>query len=394
ISALGGPNLSGLIDLNGEVFFIGSEFDGSVDIGGDFMIASFENLHTGFRFSDGVLTLDTLYGTILENCAIDGFGRINFSTTPEQYQLYVDLKNFNLSNLIEGAFPSDLSGELILKGESFHNADLKLQADVDLKESLFDEYPLQKALGRITITTDSIKFGDEFEIGYFENDFYVGGKVDYKNEMNLEVVADLANLDRYRGKLFINEPSGRGHAEARLSGKTSDPDLSGWFASDSVWLYDVYCDSLFTTFNIDRFLTGRDGEVTANMFNGSAYEIPFDTMYIHLNLDSNMVHFDSVTLNNTSARITAKGSFDSESQPQELSIDTLAMDFFGQPSYNRGPIEIAIDSIGFEIRRANIGNRETALSATGRFNYNQTLNINLELTEVRAAPWISLFEQD
>ncbi|MBD3401653.1 hypothetical protein GF420_02060, partial [candidate division GN15 bacterium] len=71
-----GPNLRGVVDLTGSATLQGDSLDGSVNIAGDFMFASFENLQVDFRWYENQLMLDTLYGVILDNCSIDGAGWI------------------------------------------------------------------------------------------------------------------------------------------------------------------------------------------------------------------------------------------------------------------------------------------------------------------------------
>ena len=169
------------------------------------------------QLKDKVLSLDTLYGTILNNCSVDGRGAIDFSNKPAQYWVSAELRDFDLTQIVRHSFESDLSGRLELKGESFSKAGLLLRLDVDLFESSFDEYPLQRATGPIHITTDSLWFPSAFQIDYFENEFYVMGTLVYSGDINLDIEADLVNLDRYRERLFINQPGGRGRASRRTT---------------------------------------------------------------------------------------------------------------------------------------------------------------------------------
>jgi autotransporter translocation and assembly factor TamB len=145
VSALFGAGLSGTLDLNGAVSFVGKKMEGSVDIAGNFMFVAFENLSAGFRFDKRRLLVDTLYGTILGNCTIDGSGGIDFSTPIERYSLSAEIKNFNLKQLVPNAFESNLTGRIELTGESFRRDELLLDIHTDLHESSFDEYPLHEA---------------------------------------------------------------------------------------------------------------------------------------------------------------------------------------------------------------------------------------------------------
>ncbi|MFQ5452640.1 MAG: hypothetical protein ACE5D6_00435, partial [Candidatus Zixiibacteriota bacterium] len=388
-----GPKLSGVLDLNGSVSFVGDSLNGIINIGGDFMIADFQNLFVNFHYANELLSFDTLYGTILENCAIDGNGYIDFSGTKETYRLTADIKQFNLNNLIDNSFNSDLNGNIILDGESFRNRDLVLNIYTSLYESSFDEYPLQKVSGNLVVTTDSIIFADSFQVDYFENIFYASGKVDYSKGMSLLVEVELNNLDRYKGKLFIEQPGGRGYAEAVISGKTSDPDLNGFFISDSLWLYGLYSDSLYAGVNIKRFLTGKKGDIRIDFFQGTAWDIPYDTGFALLNVDSNLVFFDSLYIKNQYSHLITNGKYDYGDYPGLLTVDSLMLVLFGQPFYNRDSINVNVDSSGFDFVQATIGNNDAKLNVKGRTNYDETMDLYLSLNHIPIEPWKNLFEE-
>lgn len=394
VSALTGTKLSGVLDLNGTVSFDQIGVNGQVSVGGDFLFAALENLYIDFNFADKLLTLDTLYGTILGNCGIDGRGEVDFATDPEQYRVSADVRNFDLKQIVRGSFDSDLSGRMELRGESFSNTTLLLKLDVDLYESSFDEYPLQRAVGPIHITTDSLRFPTTFQVDYFENSFYVIGAIDYDGGMRLEVEADLANLDRYREKLFIDQPGGRGRARATLSGQTADPDLSGWFASDSLWIYGLYADSAYSTFDIDRFLTGREGMVEVDLFSGATWDVPYDTGYCLIGLDSQLVTIDTVSFRSSYASLSSAGFLDQGSYPWRLTLDTLSLLILERDFYNKSQMVVEIDSLGFDFFRTTIGKDFESIMADKRINFDETMDLALQADSIPIAPWLGLFEQD
>ncbi len=392
ISSLLGAKLTGLVDINGYLSFAQGGIDGSVDIAGDFMFISFENLSARFHYADRLLVLDTLYGTILENCVVDGSGRIDLTAKPERYRLDAEIINFNLERLVAGTFESDLTGRIALTGSSFRNSDLVLQITTDLHNSSFDEYPLHRAVGDLTITTDSICFADSFRVEYYENVFYVSGRVDYSDDIDLTVAADLGNLDRYRGKLFLDQPGGRGHADATISGRTADPNLRGMFVSDSVWLYGLYSSDLAASVELERFLTGRRGTVEVVCADGTAWVLPYDSAYTLLVIDSHLVHIDIFCMTNEYSQLHGGGLFDYGAQPMLVRLDTLTLGLFDQSFYNRSVIEFEVDSVGFNFRHGEIGAGTAGLSLTGWIGYDETMDVELLVDHVPVAPWINLFD--
>ncbi|MCP4685578.1 MAG: hypothetical protein GY867_09025, partial [bacterium] len=394
VSEVIGARLSGLLDLNGALTFDKDHIGGQVSIGGNFLFADLGNLFADFSFADKVLTVDTLYGTILGDCAVDGRAGVDFSGPTELYHLDADIKNFSLDQIVENSFASDLTGRIRMNGQSFKNADLLLSLEVDMFESTFDEYPMHGVAGAIDITTDSLRFPTPLRVDYFENSFYVTGVIDYDEDMSLEVTAHLPNLDRWRGKLFVDQPGGRGAGYATLTGATVDPDLEGWFVSDSLWLYGLVADSCYTTFSIDEFLTGRQGAVRVDLLKGSAWDVPYDTGLARLRLDSNLVYIDSVRLTSQYSTLAARGKLDQGAYPQLLTFDTLSLTVLERDFYNRAELLVAIDSNGFDFRETSIGKASAALTADGRVNYDETMDLLVTVEDIPIAPWLHLFDQE
>jgi len=394
ISEVIGGKLHGLLDVNGTVDFRGDRISGQVSLGGNFLFADIGNLFADFSFENKLLAVDTLYGTILGNCSVDGKADVDFSGPMEFYHLDADLKNFSLDRVVENSFASDLTGHVRMSGRSFKNADLLLSLEVDLFESTFDEYPMHGVTGPIEITTDSLWFPSALQIDYFENSFFVTGVIEYSEEMSLVIDADLPNLDRWRGKLFIDQPGGRGRGFATLTGRTSDPDLEGWFVSDSLWIYGLVADSCFATFSIDEFLTGRQGIVNVDIMRGAAWQVPYDYGMTRLRLDSNLVFIDSVSLTSEYSTLSARGRLDQGPYPQLLVIDTLALSVLERRFYNRSSLQIAIDSGGFDFLETSIGKGPSLLTADGRVNYDESMKLVLAVQNIPIAPWLRLFEKD
>jgi len=381
-----GPSLKGILDINADMSFNGSQIFGTANLAGTFMNVSFENLHVDMNLKDKFLTLDTLYGTILGDCSVDGVGEIDFGVKPEIYNLAANIRNFNLKNLVPKAFESDLNGRLVLNGESFKNNTMLLNINTELFESYFDEYPLQEASGSFIVTTDSIVFADSFSVKYFENEFYTTGSIDYKNDMNLDIEINLANLDRYKGILFIDQPGGRGYVNAAMSGKTSDPDLKGYFVSDSVWIYGLYSDSMYAGIDIDRFFTGKKGDIGIEFYDGTIWDFPYDTGLALLTIDSNLIGIESLYVASEFTELDGNGTYDYGAYPGLLEIDTLNLNLFDQPFHNKDNMIIGVDSSGFIFTQTSLGNTQALLSVDGRVDYDESLDLIVDVQRVPMEP--------
>lgn len=389
-----GKRFKGMLDLNGAVEFTGARINGSVDIAGDIENVTFENLSVDFSLENKLLSIDTLYGTFLAGCAIDGRGELDFSTKPEKYQLLASITNFDLKQLVKQAHNTNLTGRIALKGESFGKKTMVLKIQIDLYQSSYHGYPLHTARGDLLVTSDSINFGPLLHVSYFENDFAVSGRLQYRDSIDLDITAQLNNLDRYRGKLFIDRPGGRGFARGSITGRTIDPDLNVHFISDSLWIYGLYTDSLVASVNLDRFLSGKKGTVDVDFFNGHAWSYPFDTGHASLTVDSNLVFIDSVSINNRYSRISGSGEFNYGVKPYRVLLDTLSLGVLDQEFGNRQPIVFYIDSAGFDFKKAVIGGRDASFTVAGRVNFDESLSLDLNFDKVKVAPWLKLGGSD
>ncbi len=387
-----GPKLKGVVDLNGKVQFSESEISGSATIGGSISIVDIQNALVDFSYKDKILSFDTLIGTVFGECDIVGSGYIDFTKALKSYHLNADVKQFNLKSLINNSFSSNLSGSIVMDGSGFKKENFQLKFDAELLESQFDDYPIHAASGHLEMDGDSIRFFEPFLIEYFENVFSVDGTIVYRDEMDLHVTADLKNLDRYQQKLFIDQPGGRGFAEFVLDGKTIDPNLKGYFLSDSVWIYGLYADSLYATIDIDNFLHAKQGFVEVGFTDGFAWAVPYDSGYTYLTIDSNIVHIENSTFANKFTNIATNGRFDYEAVPNLLTLDSLYLNLARQSFYNRDAIVVEIDSLGFVFEQASIGFVDQWLAVNGRTNFNETFDLLFSINHIPIKPWKNLYE--
>jgi TamB, inner membrane protein subunit of TAM complex len=390
--SLFGAKLKGVIGANGVISFVGKHLDGALTLSGDFLMAHFDNLFVDFRFAEKALTLDTLYGSLFGDCTLDGKGIINFGESPETYALNADLRNFNLKALVPNALESDLTGSIRLKGESFRNTNLLLNIGVDLRESSLQGWPLQKASGDLIVTVDSITLVDPVRVDYYENVFFAEGTIEYSGEMNLHGRAVLDNLSRYKDKLFVKQPAGKGYAEFAFSGKTKDPNLSGNFISDSLWVYGLFTDSCAGTYDIKRFLTGRHGIAEFAAGRGSIYAMPFDSLSAVIRLDSTLAHCDTVHLFTPVGKLDSRAVVDYGIYPQSISADDIRLQIFDHTYANTAPFACLVDSAGFNIRALELGDDVSHLSASGRIDYSTRMDLALKLSDMPIRPWLKLID--
>lgn len=388
------------IDLNGNLATAGfvklekGGLSGGVTLSGLFMDKRFDSLYTEFKFADNILTFDTLSGKILGGAFIEANGEINLGLRPEEYYLNGRIENFNLTNLVYNSFETDLNGDLQLAGEGLVNENLVLNFNLDLDESWFDQYHAHQAIGDLTITTDSILFYDNFEIRYFDNQFFAEGKLEYAGEIDISGRAEFNDLSAFNDKIFIKELGGRGRFIGEMTGELANPDLSGIFLSDSLWLYQIYSSGARCEFDIEHFLYNRVGHATLNLFDGNAYAMPLDSSHILMDIDSQYVSIVKADYFNSFFNLQCRGNLDYESYPQELKLDNIYANLFSLPLENKRAVEILIDSAGYQFAQIKLQRPIGFINWSGRINYDETLNLTINSKGIDVVPWVKLLTDE
>jgi hypothetical protein len=156
----------------------------------------------------------------------------------------------------------------------------------------------------------------------------------------------------------------------------------------------MYSDSMDVTFNIERFLTGQHGAVVARGFAGKLWNVPFDTVFAELGLDSNLIHADSLTVYSHHGAMTARGVVDHSVYPQTILVDSLQLTLFDQTLYNLGTMNIEMDSTGFIFIKSAIGTQGSMLMALGRIDFDETMKLALSVNDVPIKTWARLYRDD
>jgi len=335
------------LNLNELSQFIKANLDGNVSASGK------------MNYADGYLegSID-VSGT----CRITGKGGLDFSVKPEKYYLQATVDSFNLDNLVFDSYFSDFNGALNLNGRGLHSNDMVLDIVANLDESWFDEYHAHKIIGDMTITTDSINFRDKFAVKYHNNTFFAAGKLDYRGPIELSGIAIFDDLSVFNGH--------------------------------SLWIYEILSGEAAIDFDIARFLFDREGKVNIHLVNGTAYEVPYDTIFLKMHLDSQYVFIDSSRAVNKQVSMVGYGNLDYLSYPQILILDNVYVDFMGLLLDNDGIVRIDIDSTGYNVINCRLARPVGYIEGKGRINYDESMNFSLLGDRIEIAPWVGLISNE
>ncbi|SYZ73364.1 hypothetical protein TRIP_C21482 [Candidatus Zixiibacteriota bacterium] len=392
LSSLLGTRLSGNLAVSGDLNYGSKLLSGNLRVAGTFENREFDSLHVRFRYADNILNLDSLDGTILAGCRIEGHGGIDLGAKPETYNLLAEIRNFNLNNVVSETFKTNLNGDISLSGQGLTGSTLSLNISADLDESWFDEYHAHKATGAMIVTTGGIDILDKFAVEYGQNTFLISGSLDYNGRVDLNGSTHFDDLAAFNGQTFIEKMGGRGDLEFKVSGELKNPDISGNLRSDSLWIYEIYSSQAIMDFQLTHFLYDRNGSVNVHLFDGEAYKLPFDTILADLKVDSIDVRFDTSYFHNSISSASARGMLEYASYPQRLSIDSLTLDIVGLSLNNDSLIIISIDSSGYNIKRARLKRSDGYLAGEGRVNYDESLKLKIDLDRINIVPLVKLLD--
>lgn len=385
-----GLDLTGTLDIQGTVYRQHGQTGGDILLSGFFQNRFFDSLHTRFRYADGRVYLDTLDGTILNGCALEGSGEIDFASHPEAYRLNGQILSLNLDNLIRNSFWSDLNGRIQLKGRGLRSKSLVIDLDLDLDESHFDIYHLYSIKGQMTVTSDGLHFFPGFAATYHDNRFLFDGGLVYDGKVSVSGRADLVNLADFTHQTFIDLPSGRGKADFALTGLIADPDLGGRFVSDSAWFYRFFSSDFRADFDVKSFTHSKRGRIFVVSRHGEGWDFPYDSLSANLTLDSNLLLIDSGNVANKFSRSSVHGILNFENYPQDLTLNGITIDLSGRQFTSDGDQLIRIDSSGFVFDRIRVNTSEGHISSAGRVNYDETMDMNWDINQISIAPWAAL----
>ena len=390
VSSFVNVNLFGDVSLRGELAVEEGVVSGRLLITGEFMHRAFDSLNTVFSYNDKHFFFDTLHGLILKGCKVNARGNLDVKAAPPEYALDGAIENLNLNNLIENSYYSDFNGNLSLDGVGLSSRTLNIDIATYLDESWFDIYHAHHAAGSLKVTTDSIVFKDNLLVSYYDNHFTADGKIEYSGNMNIEGTGSLFDLSAFNDKIFISRLGGRATVEGAITGRTSNPDLSGRLLSDSLWLYDVYSSAANITCDIKQFTNNRYGSATALLLNGSAYTVPMDSAFLLMDIDSQNVRLTTVSFDNEYANLTAAGNLDYDKYPQVLTFENVDVNLFELPLKNEQTAEIFIDSTGFAFNQIRFVRPVGHLGWQGRINYDESFDLQVSGSNINIKPWVNI----
>jgi len=392
IKKLSGVGLEGILEVEGTCKGNSKRFEGKATVDGMFFEREFDRVKLSYVYQNKKLSFPSLTGKIFGS-PLNGTGELNFGKRPEEYGFKGKITNLDLNNVVFNSFHTDLTGDVFVKGKALSEKDLILNMEVDLGKGRFDQYTFTAVKGSLTVTSSSVTFHPGFQMDYKNTQVVLSGDLQYEGEVNIDADVNLADLKDFEDQIFIKEMAGRGEANLKISGETSDFDVQGRFFSDSCYLYQLYSSDVEAEFEVANVLSRRKGAFDLNFLNGFAWGIPYDSLISKIEIDGDFAKIDSSSLVNQYMDLTFWGDLDFSQTPQALKLDKILIDYRGNHIESSSPIEVSIDSLEVQINKSVFSCEEGKIEVSGSIDYEERMNLSLKISELDIVPWIRLMTE-
>ena len=397
IKKLSGVGLEGILEVEGTCKGNSKRFEGKATLDGMFFDRAFNRVKLSYLYQNKKLSFPSLSGKIFDS-PLSGKGELDFRKKPEEYKFKGKITNLDLNHVVFNSFHTDLTGDVSMKGKAFSEKDLILNMEVNLGKGGLDQYTFTAVKGSLTVTSSAITFHQDFQMDYKNTRVTLNGELQYEGEVNIDADINFIDLRDFENQIFIKQMAGCGKANLKIGGKTSDFDVCGRFLSDSCYLYQLYGSFVETEFEVVNSLSRRKGEIALSFFNGFAWGIPYDSLTSKIEIDGDFAKIDSSLLANEYMNLAFWGDLDFSHTPQALKLDKIVMDYRGNCIESSSPIEISIDSLKVQINKALFScleippkaGEEGEIEVSGKIDYEERMDISLNLSEIDIAPWMNL----
>jgi autotransporter translocation and assembly factor TamB len=390
IKKLTGVELEGVLDVEGTCQGNLKKFEGEATMDGQFLERGFEKVKTVYSYQDTKLTFSSIRGNVFGSL-LSGKGELNLGKKPEEYEFEGKVSHLDLNKIIFGSLHTDFSGDISLIGRSFSEKDVVMEAEVNLQNVKIEQYRFNAAKGVMDITTTGVVFHPQFQVDYKNTKVILSGELQYEGEVDIDATVSLGDLRDFWNQIFIKEMMGRGKANVKISGKTSDFDIKGEFLSDSCYVYQLYSTEAKVDLNLANFITRPKGEADILFLHGNAYGLDYDTLISKMKIDSLWIDIDTTRLLSRYFDLNLWGELDASVTPQTLLIHQMVLDYRENRLQTLSPTVVEIDTQKIEIKKLVLSGTTGEIDLAGNVDYEERMNLSVKLSELIITPWAALF---
>jgi len=379
-------NLTGRLAFDGAIKLPGGKagWSGRGRVTGTFERFDFDDVALRFSSFGSRIVFDTVDG-VINRVTWYGAAWVDLGVSPERYEYKGLVEHFNLDQFAAGSFASDLSGSVRMTGEGLTNSTLAMELTVNLGAGQFDHVAFDSAAGTLRVTPRDVLLAQDFHVERGATRVIGGGHVAFGD--SIDVLANVAcdDLRPWDSLVFIDSLAGRAEGYVYLSGLTADPNLAGRLTSDSLRLFDLRTRQFTASFFVPRFLTRPAGSVEARFGPSNAWGWAVDSILAKAALSEHVITFDSLSWHAPQAVIEGRGRLDWSADTIPISLYPVTARVLDQTLTATDTVSVVADSLGFNFSNLAVGSGWGTLQAYGRLDYNESLNMVLEVEGVPVA---------
>ncbi len=378
--------LTGQLDYHGSIRLPDSK-SGATAIGtvsGTFEGYNLDDVMLRLTMSGSRFTIDTLDGAI-NGINWHGAAKVDLGPSPPKFEYTGTVEHFDLNKFAPETLPSDLSGTVRMTGEGLSNATLAMDLTVALHAGHINHFSFDTAAGLLHVTPRNAVIAQDFYMARGASRVIGGGGITYSDSLDLLLNVWCDDLRPWDSLVFVDSLAGRTEGYIYLSGLTADPDVAGRLTSDSLRLFDLRTRQLTASFFVPHFKSHPTGTVQARFGNSNAWGWEVDSIMVKAALEGHMITFDSLAWNSAQAVINGRGRLDWSADTIPIWLYPVTAHIQDQTLSAIDTVAVVADSLGFNFSNLSVKSEWGTLQAYGHINYDQTLNMVLEVEGVPVA---------
>ncbi len=379
-------DLTGRLNYHGSIRMpdLKSGWSGQGRVTGSFEGYNLDDVALRFSLLGARIAFDTVDGGI-NGVKWHGTASVDLGASPPRYEYNGTVEHFDLSKFVTVSQTSDLSGSVRMQGEGLTSSTMALDLTVSLGAGQFNQIVFDSVGGMLRVTPGSALFAQDFYIERGATRVIGGGSVTFGDSIDVLANVWCDDLRAWDSLVFVDSLAGRTEGYIYLSGLTADPDLVGRLTSDSLRLFDLRTRQFTASFFVPRFMSNPTGAVQARFGSSDAWGWAVDSIMAKAALAGHVITFDSLAWHTPQAVIEGRGRLDWSADTIPIWLYPVTARIQDQTLEATDTLALVADSVGFNFSNVAVKSEWGTLQTYGRLNYDQSLNLVLEVEGVPVA---------
>lgn len=384
-------DIPGSGQTSAQIQVSGGEVSGRGTISGTLFERQIKGLAVRFSYADNHLKFSELNGSAV-GADISGSGFLDLSTTPISFGVDADVQHFDVSNLAAGALSSDLSGTFHVAGEGVTDEDLRVQISTPHAYGQVDQLYIQEAAGDLTVTIDSLYFGDKFRATYNGIQATLSGALAYAGNVSIIGYAHVPVITPVIDSLGFPGSAGAAVGTFVLSDSLLDPTLQFDAQGTSLSYKGAEVPDAHITADLEHAFTNATGTMEITGHRPDLWGFPADSASLAVRILPDRFYFDPLQIYRDADTLQAAAYFTPETR--QLVVQRLAAGMMGKEFRVDERADFRVDEDTLWIIRAAIEQDSGAFVANGWVAYDGPFKLHAAVTNLAIGTWTTFVLPD